>query len=292
MTYNLLTVEPLNLDTITAVLAQCLHVREQEVDVADEDTDQELRNWDALVLCGKKSVLGDVSTSLDIYVQESVQPQPDESELASAFARAAGAVVLFPAEDVPVSAYWLATEDGRVTRARLYDSDDEEPVFTIDTVEAPVARLPHVAVALIPEVVRELKIATPVSDAFDVHLEHMRPDQAGTLGTPLRLASDRLGAWEKLIRHMEASWASSGWCPPDLYRERLEARDDLEQVRGQLPHDAATLLQKALEPLDALFAELTVDDTGGLLRKELPLAQDAASEHGWWWNRRPDPLPW
>lgn len=53
MTYNFLTVEPLTLDAVTAALAQCLHVRVEEVDVADEDTDQNLRNWDALVLCEK-----------------------------------------------------------------------------------------------------------------------------------------------------------------------------------------------------------------------------------------------
>ena len=292
MTYNLLTVEPLSLDTVTVLLAQCLHVRKQEVDVADEDTDQELRNWEALVLCDKKTVLGDVSTSLDIYVQEAVHPQPDERDLASAFARAANTVVLFPAEDVPASAYWLATADGLVTRTRLYDSEDEEPRYTIDTVEAPVDRLPHVTVARIPEVVRELEIATPVSDAFDAHLGRMHPDEAGISGTPLWMTSDRLGAWEKLVRHMEAAWAPSDWCPPDIYRERLEARDELEQVRGQLPQDVSTLLQNALEPLDALFAELTVDDTGGLLRKELPLEEDAALARGWWWNRRPNPLPW
>ncbi|MBY8843650.1 hypothetical protein [Streptomyces sp. SP2-10] len=38
MTYNLLTVESVSLDTVTAELARCLNVREQEVDVADEET--------------------------------------------------------------------------------------------------------------------------------------------------------------------------------------------------------------------------------------------------------------
>ncbi|MGW3208403.1 hypothetical protein [Streptomyces sp. NPDC001135] len=142
-------------------------------------------NWDALVCCEKSTVLGDVSTSLDIYVQESVEPQPSEHELASAFARAAGAVVLFPAESVPVSAYWLATEDELVTRARLYEPDDEEPRFRIDSIEAPVAWLPHVTVARIPKVVRELQIAAPVADTFDAHLGRMHPDEAGVLGTPL-----------------------------------------------------------------------------------------------------------
>jgi hypothetical protein len=292
MTYNFLTVRPLSLDTVAAVLAQCLNVRIQEVDVADEDTDQELRNWDALVFCDKATVLGDVNTSLDIYVQEAVQPQPSERDLADAFARGAGTVVLFPAEEAPPSAYWLATEDGLVTRARLYDSDDDEPRYTIDRVEAPVGRLPHVTVARIPEVVRELKIATPLADAFAAHLHRMHPGEADALGSPLWTAGDRLGAWEKLVRQMEAAWAPSGWYPPDLYCERLEVRDELEQVRSQLPQNVDALLQNALEPLDAVFAELTADDPGGLLGKELARAGGATSGHGWWWNRRPDPLPW
>ncbi|MET8767704.1 hypothetical protein [Streptomyces sp. NPDC004658] len=291
MTYNFLTVEPLSVDVVAAVLAQCLSVRVQEVDVADEDTDQELRNWDALVFCDKVTVLGDVSASLDIYVQESVQPQPSERDLASAFARAADTVVLFPAEEAPPSAYWLAREDGLVTRARLYGSDDE-PRYTIDRVEDPVGRLPHVTVARIPEVVRELKIATPLADAFAANLRRMHPDEAGTLGSPAWTASDRLGAWEKLVRQMEAAWAPSGWYPPDLYGERLEVRDELEQVRTRLPQDLTVLLRDSLASLDALFAELTVDDTGGLLRKELLPAEGAASSHGWWWDRRPEPLPW
>ncbi|MEU7422433.1 hypothetical protein [Streptomyces sp. NPDC040750] len=292
MTYNLLTVEPLPLGTVRAALAQCLHLDVQEVDVADEDTDQDLRNWDALVLCEKVTVLGDVSTSLDIYAQESVQPQPSERELASAFAWATGALVLFPAEEAPPSAYWLTTESGLVTRARLYESDDDEPHYTIDRVEASVDRLPHVTVARIPEVVRELKIATPLGDGFAAHLHRMHPDEARTPGTPFWTATSSLGAWEKLVRQMEAAWAPSGWYPSELYAERLAARDKLERVRVQLPQNVAVLLQNALEPLDALFAELTVDDTGGLLRKELPPTGGAASAHGWWWHRRPQPLPW
>ncbi|MEU3417730.1 hypothetical protein AB0F39_04155 [Streptomyces murinus] len=292
MTYNFLTVESLTLDTVTAALAHCLNVQIQEVDVADEGTDQELRNWDALVLCEKATVEGDVSTYLDIYVQESVRKQPTERELASAVARTTGTAVIFHAEEMLPSAYWMATEDGLVTRARVYETDAEETRYVIDRVEAPVARLPHVTVGRIPEVVRELAIVTPVADAFAAQLHRVSPEEADTAGTPLWMARSRLGAWEKLVRHMEASWAPSGWCPPDLYRERLDARDELEHVRNQLLPPIACLLQKALEPLDALFAELTIDDTGGLLRKKLPLAEDAASAHGWWWNRRPDPLPW
>lgn len=292
MTYNLLTVEPLTLDAVTAALAQCLHVGVREVDVADEDTDQDLRNWDALVLCEMVTVLGDVSTSLDIYVHESVQLRPSERELASAFARSAGALVLFSAEEALPSAYWLVTESGLITRSRLYETDDEEPRYTIDRVEAPIDRLPHVTVARIPEVVRELKIATPLGDVFAAHLHRMHPEETDTPGTPFWTVRSSLVAWGKLVRQMEAAWAPSGWYPADLYTERLSARDKLEQLRSQLPPNVTVLLQNALEPLDALFADLTIEDTDRLLSKEPLPAKDAASAHGWWWHRRPEPLPW
>ncbi|MET8246177.1 hypothetical protein ABZV31_18180 [Streptomyces sp. NPDC005202] len=110
--------------------------------------------------------------------------------------------------------------------------------------------------------VREQQVATPLAAAFTAHLQRMHPEESNTPGTPPWYASNRLCAWEKLVRQMEAGWAPSGWFPPDLYRERLEARDELEQVRHQLPENAAALLRNALEPLDALFAELTVEDTG------------------------------
>jgi hypothetical protein len=291
MTYNLLTLEPLSLGTVTAALSRCLNVDVREVDVADEGTDQDLRNWDALVLCEKTTVRGDVSTSLDVYVQQSVDPKPTERELASAFARVTGTAVLFPAQEAVPSAYWVATAEGSVTRARLDVSDDDEARYTVETVEAPVAQLLHASVARIPEVVREQPIATPLAEAFAAHLRRLYPAETSTTGSPFWLASDRLAAWETLVRHMEVAWAPSGWCPPDLYQERLRARDELEGLRSRLPENVAVLLQNALDSLDPLFTELTVPDTG-VLREELLPADVRFSTNGWWWDRRPDPLPW
>ncbi len=90
---------------------------------------------------------------------------------------------------------------------------------------------------------------------------------------------------------MEAAWTPSEWYPSDLYGERLSARDKLEQLRSQLPRKVTALLKNALYPLDVLFADLTVDDTDGLLGKELLPGKDAATAHGWWWNRRRNPCP-
>ncbi|MFF9602786.1 hypothetical protein ACF1GY_10935 [Streptomyces sp. NPDC014684] len=291
MTYNLLTLESLSLDRVTLALSQCFHVGVEDVDVADEATDQDLRNWDALVLCEKTTVLGDVSTSLDIYLQESVEPQPSERELASALARATRSAVLFPAEEAVPSAYWLAAEDGVITRARLNSSDDEQPRYTIDVVEAPVAGLPHVRVDRISEVVREQQVPTPVGAAFAAHVQRLFPEEAKTPGTPHWYASNRLGAWEKLVLQMEAGWAPGGWFPSDLYLERLEARDELDEVSDRLPESVTSLLGNALAPLDTLFTRMTVADTDQVCR-ELARAQGITPGRGWWWDRRPDPLPW
>jgi hypothetical protein len=85
--------------------------------VADEDADQDARNWDAPVLCGKRAVRGDVRTSLDIYAEDSVQPQPSEPELAAALARVLGASVLYPTESIRPSSSQDWTSPTRMTRA-------------------------------------------------------------------------------------------------------------------------------------------------------------------------------
>lgn len=291
MTYDLLTLEPLSPDRAKLALAQCLHVSAGDVDVADEATDQDLRNWDALVLGETATVRGDVSTSLNIHVQESVRSLPSERELASALARLLHSAVLFPAQEATPSAYWLAAEDGVITRARLNSSDDERPRYTIDVVEAPVAQLPHVPVEHIAEVVREQRVATPVSAAFAAHVQRMFPEEGKSPGTPLWCASNRLGAWEKLIGQMGAGWAPGGWFPSDLYVERLGARDELDEVGDRLPKSVTALLGNALAPLETLFTRMTVEDTDQVCR-ELARARGIAPGRGWWWDRRPDPLPW
>ncbi|MFI7005893.1 hypothetical protein [Streptomyces sp. NPDC050145] len=163
MTYNLITVDPLGNEDVAKALARCFGVPVRDVDVADEQTDQTLRSWDAAVLCDRAEVRGDVTTSLDVHVQDRVPSPPDEAGLARAFARAARTVVLCPAIEELPSAYWLMTDQGTVTRARLLLSDDEEPVYTVDAVEAAVPRLPHVPVRQLPEIVREQSRETSLS---------------------------------------------------------------------------------------------------------------------------------
>jgi len=208
--------------------------------------------------------------------------------------------VLFPTEEIAPSSYWLATPEGVVTRARLLASDDEHPVYTVDAVEAPVTQLPNAAVTRIPEAVRELRIATPTADAFADTLASLRQFPTGSLdpalaeepGSPAWYACTRLGSWEMMIRQMADQWAPSDWYPQALYRDRLASRDGLAELHDQLPKNAADLFQDSLEQLDRLFIELTIEDPEHLLARQLALPGKDPGAHGWWWYRRPDPLPW
>ncbi|MEU6381050.1 hypothetical protein [Streptomyces sp. NPDC046909] len=294
MMYNLLVTHQAEPSRLAAVLASAFNVGLQDVDVADPHGNPDRRNWEAAVSCEYSALRGDLTQSLEIYAQKSVTDPPSESALSQQVAAATGTVVLFPAEEDLPSAYWVATPEGRFTRARLYASDDEEtPVYVIDAVESPVPQLSDTRVMRIPEVVRELKIATPLSDSFD---ERLRAHSVPPGGTEWQIA-DRLGAWEKLVSHMESGWAGSGWCPPDLYRERLEARDGLEDVA---PHPAeaaeaeaiAAELRDALRRLDSTYARLTVEDQEAELAGFLLGSEARQRQLGWWWHRRPEPLPW
>ncbi|MFI6962040.1 hypothetical protein [Streptomyces sp. NPDC050149] len=289
MMYNLLAAGAVEPAVLTTVLASTFNVNTKDVDVADHLGDVGRRNWEAAVSCEYSALRGDLSWSLEIYAQKSVSAPPPESMLAQRVAAGAGVVVLFPAmEDLP-SAYWAATPEGNVTRVRLDVSDDEAPVYVVDAMESPVRQLPHAKIMRIPEVVRELKIPTPVTDSFNEHV----PAHSLTQESPEWQVWDCLGAWERLVAHMASGWAGSGWCPPDLYRERLTARDGLAgAVPDQLPPTAAAVLQQGLQRLDSTYAHLTAEDQQGLLIGLLLGSQTQSGQLGWWWHRRPEPLPW
>ncbi|MFZ3566874.1 hypothetical protein ACOKM5_07925 [Streptomyces sp. BH097] len=299
MTYNLLTVEPLDHPAIARALAHALDVSVQDVDVAGEDFDADLRNWEAPVLCDVRSLEGDLALALDIYVQPSIQPQPSEDGLAAAFARTAPATVLFSVDEPRPSAYQLAAQDGPLTRARLLDPEDaadgEDEGYTIDAVEAPVAQLPHVPVTRLPEVVWDAQAAapSPLKDKLRKNLREADPVAYETAGTPLWLAHTSLAAWEKLVETVRDDWKPAGWYPADLYRTRLEARDTLAAALPQLPSVVQLLIASVLEPLDKHFTAMTVPDDGSLLAYlEQAGGKVPAAPPRWWWQRRPAALPW
>ncbi|MEU6084230.1 hypothetical protein [Streptomyces sp. NPDC047108] len=301
MTYNILVTHEATLERLGPALSAILGVPAPEVDVADAYGDPDGRNWDALVSCEYTAVRGDLVWSLDVYVQDQAPQHPSEADMAAQLAAWTHAAVLFSAEEEPPSAYWVATPEGRFARARLLVSDEENPVYTVEAVEAPVQQLPAAQVTRIPEVVRELRIATPLTDRIAAQLDAPVPPVVGEQNIPAQgegsesptwYARTRLAAWEKLVHHLASGWSGSGWCPSDLYRERLEARDGLEALHGHLPPQSAQALHSALQQLDSIFAAHTVEDTQGLVIRLLLGEKAACASHGWWWFRRPDPLPW
>jgi hypothetical protein len=156
MIYNLLLVgPPVSSTALAEALAEAVRTEGADVDVADRDGDQSRRDWTAPVLCGYIGLRGDLPLELDIYAEDAlVNEAPAEPELARRLAMALGVPVLYPAEEDLPSAYWLATSSGESVRARLYASDDEPPVYTIDAVESALAQLPHIRVSDLPEIAR------------------------------------------------------------------------------------------------------------------------------------------
>ncbi|MFI7410356.1 hypothetical protein ACIBU0_17010 [Streptomyces sp. NPDC049627] len=288
MMYNLLVTGAATPSKLRAALATAFHIAVHDVDVVDAFGDPDQRNWGAAVSCEYTALHGDLSWALDLYAQEFVSNPPKEEALAKELAALIGQLVFFSAAEELPSAYWVASPDGRFTRARVVVSDDEEPVYRVDAVEKPLQRLPGAHVMRIAEVVGELKIPTPLTDTFRERLSA----QESVSGAPGWDAWTRLGAWEKLVAHMASGWAGSGWCPPDLYRDRLEARDGLERVAPRLAEAIAGELWSVLHRLDSAYAGLTVEDKGGELAGLLLGAKARQRQLGWWWYRRPEPLPW
>jgi hypothetical protein len=300
MSYNLFTVHRLQPSVIASALASVLRVTLASVDVADADGDQESRDWGALVLCSYSDVFGDVSLALDIYVQDTVGHRPPESELALKFAAQARTTVFYPAQEFIPSAYWLATPDGLVTRARLEASDDQPPAYIVDAVEAPVPQLPHAQVMQLPEILREQKVPTPTTEEFLAAARAIRrsqgdqaaPELGDEPGTALDKARTALLLWERLVRRMESGWEPSGRYPAEMYVDDLLMRDKLAQREAQAPEVVRVFLRQSIEKLDAIFVKHTLEDGGRALEAAREGSTAVVSGRGWWWLRRPKQLPW
>ncbi|MFG2215265.1 hypothetical protein ACGFN1_10360 [Streptomyces sp. NPDC048685] len=300
MTYNLFTTDRLQPPRVSDALASCLRVEPNSVDVADVDADQDIRNWDALALCDYSDVLGDVSLTLDIFVQDAVSQQPPESEFASRFAVAAQTVVLYPAEEHLPSAYWLVTPTGLVTRARLLASDDERPEYSIDAVEAAVPQLPGIRVMQLPEIVREQHVPTPTTSEFVHATELLRKAQETPANPALADESEShlyhsrayLAEWERMVRRMESDWHPTGKYPVELYCEALLARDRIEQLPEELSRPVADLLRQSVGQLDEAFKKCTAPDDTWAAEAEVPGSPADLGGRGWWWHRKPLTLPW
>ncbi|MEU8243569.1 hypothetical protein AB0C07_35400 [Actinoplanes missouriensis] len=274
MTYDLLLVGNLDPSRLRAVLATVASVPGEDVDVAGPDTEN--RNWDAPVLCTYEPVVGDVNWSLDLYLTRS---EPSMHDVANHIAGGLGVLVLYPAQAAPPGAFWLVEPDGSRVRARVEDYDrGDVTALVVEAVEKPVAVLPHAKVELQPEVIREHRMATPVTDEFDALLA--AHSQELVAGDPLWFGRNRLKAWEAVTMRMAFGWPPDGWYPLEYWQEDLAMRDTLDADAGQIPPDFAGAFAAALA---------RVDDTFRAATQEIP---GVSADKAWWWHRAPEPPPW
>lgn len=278
MNYDFLTVHRTAPSAMAAALADAVGVEPSAVDVADEATDPDDRDWDAPVLCAHHPVLGDVSLSWDVYVSDSVAEPPTEAEAALRVAIHTGTTVLYPAEGIRPSAYWAAAPDGTVARVRVLDEDgedeDDPATLTVHATEAPLDQLPSALVMLIPEVYRDEYMPTEVADSLPTEDRDSPGWQVRTL----------VACWERLVRRAASDWAPSGRYPQELYLQDLETRDELADELSACPAELRAPFEEATQELDSVFRMHTEDDDGRLT--------GSTESRAWWWHRRPVRVPW
>jgi hypothetical protein len=266
---------------LAAALAEMLGVAVAAVDVgSDDDYD---RNWNAQVSCTVTSLDGDLPLHLDIYFADKL-PSPPEAEAAAWLSARLGILVAYQSMPMPPSAYWLVGPDGRPARARLLDEDENGGLLVsgkrIAAAEAFISLYPEIPVTPLPEVIREFRMPTPLSDRLAA--ENQSPP-----GSPAWIAFDRLSSWESMVTRLIEGWLPDGWYPPEFYREDLETRDRLEKAAEALPETARSEFAEALAMIDHRFSEATVDDNGQALASRAGAVPDR-----WWWRRVTIPVPW
>lgn len=239
---------------------------------------------DSLVNCQYFGVPGDLAWALDIFAREEVPKQPTETELSLRIARELRTVTLFSEGMGPSSVWRLFTADGEHLHARLADlEDDDESEGRIAEVEAFVPELPGAVVARFPDVIKGLRLPTPLADScFPEKSEHRL----------LRRTRSDLRAWESLTARMAGGWPPSAWYPASMYRDDLDARDDLGREVAELSAVQRAMVGETLRRIDARYRELTVDDGGAALVRAGEADSEGMGRRPWYWCRRPDPLPW
>ena len=277
MTCDLLLAGDFDRAALAAALADLAGVTTDEVDIADRDAED--RAWDSPVLCTYEPLGGDLSWLLDIYLGTGAAHQPDVTVAAQLIATRLDTPVLWAAQEFPPSAYWLITSDGTLTRARVYDEDDGDlAAYRLDAVEKPVPRLPSVRVERLPEVIREHRVPTPVTDEVAAWLADEDTVLPEDSHEAVRLAHTYLAVWEQLTERMAADWPPDGWYPTDFYRDDLTTRDQLDTAVTRLPAAATGRFRWAIGRVDEKFKTLTHQTT----------APPAQSGNAWWWQRVPE----
>jgi hypothetical protein len=186
--------------------------------------------------------------------------------------------VLWAAQEFPPSAYWLVTPDGTRTRARVYDEENGDlAAYRLDAVEKLVPQFPSVRVERLPEVIREHRVPTPVTDELAAWLADEDTVLPEDSHEAVRQARTYLTVWEQLTERITAGWPPDGWYPTDFYREDLTARDQLETALTRLPAAATGRFRWSIGRIDEKFKTLTHQTT--------PPTQGGDA---WWWQRVPD----
>ncbi|MFF4370198.1 pentapeptide repeat-containing protein [Streptomyces sp. NPDC001594] len=270
--YGFLTAAAPDPDALTRALAEAFGIPAALVDVAPDGT-VDGRNWDtALVTCEYELLrTGDLRGMLNVYATPAVTTPPTPEALATALARTLDTPVLTEVESdtAPPSLRKAFLPQGWTTYTAVEDLDPppeaDQPSFRVYATQAGLAAFPRAEVKGLPAAVHALRPHTPLTDALGASRAHR----------------NLLHPWEALISRMAAGWPPARWYGADMYREDLEARDDLEAALPTLPAPVRT----ALATLDARFRELTADDAGA------ELGADPATTP-WYRHRRPAVLPW
>ncbi|MGO4463701.1 hypothetical protein AB4039_41550 [Streptomyces sp. M-16] len=177
----------------------------------------------------------------------------------------------------------MVTPEGLTTFARVEELEGEEAGCTVSTTQVALPGFPRAMVEGLPEVPRELPVATPVTDALLPDADRHSP--AGEARTLVWL-------WEAFISRMVAGWQPAGWYGAAMYREDLENRDRLGAAAEALTGDERALVTASLERLDTVFREHTVEDDGRALAAALEKDTGDLASAAWYWHRRPVALPW
>ncbi len=280
--YNLLLLRELDPGAVQNELARVFRVPPGDVDVSDQD-EMEERNWDAIVSCEFTQGSGDIPWKLTIYSTNDVGTLPSESTLASEIARALNVSVLFPGTLALPSVWNVTRPDGVAGFVRIAEPESEDDVLRVTFTDRNLPELPDVTSGGIPEVIKEIQIPSPVSDAL---LGHYTSDDR-------RKIHELLVNWERLTVRMSSGWPPSGWYPPEMYTEDLRLRDELGELVAGMDEENHSLVRGLLERLDSAYRASSVSDEGRSLREALgSTASDSQPGRAWYWLRRPADLPW
>jgi hypothetical protein len=277
MTYDLLLAGDFDRAILADAIADLAGVTTDAVDIASRDAQD--RAWNSPVLCTYEPVGGDLAWLLDIYLGAGAIREPDVSVAAQLIASRLGTPVLWAAQETPPSAYWLATPDGMRTRARVYDEEnDDVATYRLDAVEKSVSQFPAVRVEPLPEVIREHRVPTSVTDELTAWLADQNTVLPEGSRDMVRQAGANLAVWEQLTERTAAGWPPDGWYPTDFYRDDLAARDELAAAQGRLPAAATGRFGWAIDRVDGKFKMVTHETT----------TPPVSGGDAWWWQRVPD----